>query len=287
MKNNYKKLILSMLIGTVVTGVYANNLTNTEKHISIDNKMFETTNVPKEIIDHCNAIVAPISFKNEDLKIKEAQKCVFSIDQQIKTEQINSELKLIEQKPEVIKSFSLKDVKTGNFLIKTTAGLRKAMLLPEGKTREFERIAVFYKDPNVDIKEKEKEANAYYKQFGENNYKVSKEVYEAFKELNSNLNNQKTTVLSVERALLDGVSESEVQKVVKKIEKDFSKEIEINNEILKNYDTYLMARKLDAKDALNKVVEGKKIKLSKAECKLLDKMYYRYEVTTFKNLSCK
>ena len=161
------------------------------------------------------------------------------------------------------------------------------MLLPEGKTQEFERISILYKDPNLDIKEKEKQAKSYYKQFDEKNYKVNKEVYESFKELNNKLIAQKEVVVKIENELMQGFPDKEKEKLLKRLNRDFSKEININNEILKSYDNYIMARKLEAQNALTKIVEGKKIKLSKNECKLLDTMYYKYEVNTFKNLSCK
>lgn len=161
------------------------------------------------------------------------------------------------------------------------------MLLPEGKTQEFERISILYKDPNLDIKEKEKQAKSYYKQFDEKNYKVNKEVYESFKELNNKLIAQKEVVVKIENELMQGFPDKEKEKLLKRLNRDFSKEININNEILKSYDNYIMARKLEAQNALTKIVEGKKIKLSKNECNLLDTMYYKYEVNTFKNLSCK
>lgn len=277
MKNDYKKIVLSAVLGLVGSTAFA--LDNTKK-----DDLFATNNVTEEIVAHCTNIFAGLDEKS---KSKEAQKCIFVIDQQIKTEQLNAQLKTIKHDKESILGFDLSAVKTNNLLIKTIENLRKAMLLPEGKTQEFERISILYKDPNLDIKEKEKQAKSYYKQFDEKNYKVNKEVYESFKELNNKLIAQKEVVVKIENELMQGFPDKEKEKLLKRLNRDFSKEININNEILKSYDNYIMARKLEAQNALTKIVEGKKIKLSKNECKLLDTMYYKYEVNTFKNLSCK
>lgn len=277
MKNDYKKIVLSAVLGLVGATAFA--LDNTKK-----DDLFATNNVTEEIVAHCTNIFAGLDEKS---KSKEAQKCIFVIDQQIKTEQLNAQLKTIKHDKESILGFDLSAVKTNNLLIKTIENLRKAMLLPEGKTQEFERISILYKDPNLDIKEKEKQAKSYYKQFDEKNYKVNKEVYESFKELNNKLIAQKEVVVKIENELMQGFPDKEKEKLLKRLNRDFSKEININNEILKSYDNYIMARKLEAQNALTKIVEGKKIKLSKNECKLLDTMYYKYEVNTFKNLSCK
>jgi hypothetical protein len=277
MKNDYKKIVLSAVLGLVGSSAFA--LDNTKK-----DDLFATNNVTEEIVAHCTNIFAGLDEKS---KSKEAQKCIFVIDQQIKTEQLNAQLKTIKHDKESILGFDLSAVKTNNLLIKTIENLRKAMLLPEGKTQEFERISILYKDPNLDIKEKEKQAKSYYKQFDEKNYKVNKEVYESFKELNNKLIAQKEVVVKIENELMQGFPDKEKEKLLKRLNRDFSKEININNEILKSYDNYIMARKLEAQNALTKIVEGKKIKLSKNECKLLDTMYYKYEVNTFKNLSCK
>ena len=277
MKNDYKKIVLSAVLGLGGSSAFA--FDNTKK-----DDLFATNNVTEEIVAHCTNIFAGLDEKS---KSKEAQKCIFVIDQQIKTEQLNAQLKTIKHDKESILGFDLSAVKTNNLLIKTIENLRKAMLLPEGKTQEFERISILYKDPNLDIKEKEKQAKSYYKQFDEKNYKVNKEVYESFKELNNKLIAQKEVVVKIENELMQGFPDKEKEKLLKRLNRDFSKEININNEILKSYDNYIMARKLEAQNALTKIVEGKKIKLSKNECKLLDTMYYKYEVNTFKNLSCK
>lgn len=282
MKKQYKNLVAAMALSTIGISSFAatNNGGNGNNQ-----DLLATKDAPEIIVENCKHVVGGIS--DEVLKEKEKTKCIFIIDQQFKTEQLNSLLRTIKQDKESILAFNMEGVKTTNILLKTVENLRKAMILPEGKTQEFERVAVLYKDPAIDLKEKEKQADAYYKTYGENNYKTTKDVYNSFKTLNEKLIKQKEVVINVEKYLMTGLEEKEINKSIANLNKSFDKEIKINNEILKSYDNFIMARKLDAQDALNKVVEEKKIKLSKKECQLLDTMYSRYEIKSFKNLTCK
>lgn len=288
---NKKTAVLSMILASFGIGATASS-----NPLKIEN--------PNEmILEICNGAVKNIGI--EKIKENELDKCVFSIDQQFKQKEIESKLKKIKQDKETISQFKIDGIKSYDLLVETLKSLRQAMLLPEGKTAEYERIGSLYKDPNIDIKDKEKEAKEYYSKFNEKNYKVSEDVYKAFRDLNLKLVAQKEKVIAIESILLnneleklafmEGVDVKSITEQMKKdsekkqkqFEKAFTKQLEINNAILADYNTFLMARQLEAKDTLNKIVEEKKIKLTKKECELMNVMYKTYELNNFKNLTCK
>lgn len=331
-KNNIIKLcMLTATLGLSFSASFAhaedngkslnNKLSNFESKLQRKNSLIPE-NIEKQLTEsllksndetknYCNQTLVAVESQGFDKNLADliAKKCVFLGEQEMLGYELKFGLKKIDHtnedfknKLELIKE--IKSLKNFNTALKE---LRETSLLREGETKEFERVGSLFKNPDIKLTEKKKEEKDYYKKYSKDNYKVSKETYENFKNLNTALLEQKEKVLMIEGYFHDidmkeikkaKISKEEQDRLInqenKKFkietthpEKSFNKEIVINNKVFENYETYLLARKMYAEKTLTNIVELKKVRLSNKECDLLDIMNKGYEIKTFKNLTCK